>query len=68
VNIVELRELSVEELDNRVETLRREIYNLKFKGVVEQIEDNSIFTKNRREIAQAKTVMAEKSRKTKEEA
>ena len=52
----ELRELTVEELENRLETLRREIYNLKFKGVVEQIEDNSIFKKNRREIACIQTL------------
>ena len=51
MKVSELRELSVEELNNRLETLRRENYNLRFRAVVESIEDNSIFKKNRKEIA-----------------
>jgi large subunit ribosomal protein L29 len=60
VKAAELRELSQEELYNRLETLRRENYNLRFRGVVEQIEDNSIFHKNRREIASILTIINEK--------
>jgi large subunit ribosomal protein L29 len=60
VKAAELREMSVEELINREETLRREIYNLKFRGVVESIEDNSVFRKNRREIARIQTIVNEK--------
>ena len=65
----ELRELSVEELNNRIETLKRENYNLNFKGVVEQVEDNSIFRKNRREVACIKTLLNERliSEKDKQE-
>jgi large subunit ribosomal protein L29 len=60
VKSAELRELSQEDLQNRLETLRRENYNLRFRGVVEQIEDNSIFHKNRREIARILTIIHEK--------
>lgn len=56
----ELRELSAEELNNRIDTLKRENYNLNFKSVVEQVEDNSIFRKNRREIACVKTILNER--------
>ena len=59
MNVSELRELSAEELNNRLETLRRENYNLRFRAVVESIEDNSIFEKNRKEIAQILTVINE---------
>lgn len=67
MNSAELRELTDEELRNRLETLRRENYNLTFKGVVETIEDNSIFKKNRREVARIKTVLNERARSRKEE-
>ena len=59
MKVSELRELSTEELNNRLETLRRENYNLRFRAVVESIEDNSIFQKNRREIARILTVINE---------
>ena len=59
MNVSELREISAEELNNRLETLRRENYNLRFRAVVESIEDNSIFEKNRKEIAQILTVINE---------
>ena len=63
----ELRELSAEELENRMETLRREIYNLRFRRVVESIEDNSIFKKNRKEIARIKTILRQMRAETEEE-
>lgn len=59
MQISELKEFSAEELRNRVETMRRENYNLRFKGIVESIEDNSIFKKNRKEIARIKTILGE---------
>ena len=62
----ELRELTVEELNNKLETLNRENYNLHFKGVVESVEDNSIFKKNRREIARIKTLLNEISKTEKD--
>ena len=55
-----MRDLSVEELNNRLESLKRENFNLRFRGVVESIEDNSIFAKNRKEIARIKTVINER--------
>ncbi|MFH1706452.1 MAG: 50S ribosomal protein L29 [Planctomycetota bacterium] len=62
----ELREMTPEELNNRIETLRREIYNLEFKSVVEQIDNNSIFRKNRREIARIRTIVKERQVKAKD--
>lgn len=60
MEISEMRDLSVEELNNRLESLKRENFNLRFRGVVESIEDNSIFAKNRKEIARIKTVINER--------
>jgi len=59
VETSQLRELSLEELNNRLESLRRENYNLRFRAVVESIEDNSIFQKNRKEIARILTIINE---------
>jgi len=63
----ELRELSTQELHDKLETLRRENYNLRYRSVVESIEDNSIFKKNRKDIARILTILNERRKMREQE-
>lgn len=57
----ELRDLSVEELKNRVENLRGELFNLKFQLATGQIENPVRIRLVRRDIARALTILRGKA-------
>lgn len=56
-NIVELRGMSVDKLEEMLENAREEMFNLRFRNASAQLEDYSRLKTVRREIAQLKTVL-----------
>ena len=61
-NIVELRELGDEKLEEMIENLREETFNLRFRKASAQLEDYTRLKQVRREIAQLETVLANRQR------
>ncbi|HEY5649405.1 MAG TPA: 50S ribosomal protein L29 [Nitrospiria bacterium] len=60
MDIRELRNLEPEELDKKEKELRKELFNLRFQVMSEQISNPQRITDARREIARVKTVLKEK--------
>ena len=56
-NIVELREMSDEKLEETLENTREELFNLRFQHASARLDDMSRLRKVRREIAQLETVL-----------
>lgn len=61
MNIKELRELTTEELEIRISDLKKDLMDSRFLLATSQIEDTSVFSKIRKQIAQAMTVLNEKN-------
>ncbi len=57
----ELREMSVEDLTNRLGELTEERFRLRFRSATESIENPMRFRAIRRDIARIKTILKEKS-------
>ena len=53
----EIRQLKDEELRNELDRLHRHIFDLRSQSVTEKLEDTSIITKARRDIARILTEM-----------
>ncbi len=60
MSVNDLRELSVQELENKIVDLKKELMDSRFSLATSQIEDTSVFRKIKKEIAQANTVLTEK--------
>ena len=60
MSVNDLRELSVQELENKIVDLKKELMDSRFALATSQIEDTSVFKKIKKEIAQANTVLTEK--------
>ena len=60
MSVNDLRELSVNELKNKIVDLKKELLDSRFALATSQLEDTSVFKKIRKEIAQANTVLTEK--------
>ena len=60
MKIAELRVLEKDELDGRMRTARRELYELRFKHAVGQLENSSQIAKVRHDIARILTVLSER--------
>lgn len=56
--IVELREMSDEKLEEKLENAREEMFNLRFRHASSRLDDISQLRRIRREIAQFETVLA----------
>jgi len=59
----EIRNLSVEEMDQKVEGLRQEIFNLRFQKELGQMENPNKIRQLKRDIARLLTVITETKRK-----
>lgn len=57
----ELREMSLENLENRLAELTEEQFRLRFRSATESIENPMRFRAIRREIARIQTILREKS-------
>ncbi len=60
MKVDELRELEADELGMRMRTARRELYELRFKHAVGQLENSSQIAKVRHDIARIMTVLRER--------
>jgi large subunit ribosomal protein L29 len=56
-HIVELREMSDEQLEDRIENAREELFNLRFQKASARLQDTSRIPEVRREVAQMKEVL-----------
>ena len=57
----EIRELSLEELDAKVNELKQELFNLKFQKTLGQLQNTAKIRDVKRTIARLKTVVTEKT-------
>ena len=60
MKIDELTMLEADELDGRLRTARRELYELRFKHAVGQLENSSQISKVRHDIARIMTVLRQR--------
>jgi|TARA_B100001939_G_C16895293_1_gene597304 large subunit ribosomal protein L29 len=67
MSVKDLRELSVQELENKIIDLKKELMDSRFSLATSQLEDTSVFRKIKKEIAQANTVLTEKNNTLKNE-
>ena len=54
-----IREMSVEEMDNRLDELKKELFNLRFQHAINQLENPMRLAAVKKEIAVIKTIMSE---------
>ena len=59
----EIREVSVKDLQERIETEKVQLAKLKVQHAVSPVENPSIIKKNRRDIARMLTILREKNAK-----
>jgi len=57
MKIQEVRELTDEELQTELDRLRRHLFDVRAQAVTEKLEDPSMLTKTKRDIARILTVM-----------
>ena len=65
VKASELRNLSVEEIEEKVKTMKRELMQYRFQSKTGKLEQQSLITRLRRDIARALTVRSEKKSEVK---
>jgi large subunit ribosomal protein L29 len=56
----EIRELSDEELSVELSRLRRQLFDIRSQAVTEKLEDPSLRTKARKDVARIMTIMRER--------
>ncbi len=61
MTINEIRELSLEELEVKVNELKQELFNLKFQKTLGQLQNTAKIKDVKRTIARLKTVVTEKT-------
>jgi large subunit ribosomal protein L29 len=59
-----MRDMSVEEIETRVGELREELFNLRFRNAMKQLDNPLKIRESRREMARLLTVLNEKQRTT----
>lgn len=59
----ELREKTIDQLNEELETLKKEGFNLRFQQATGQVENTARMRQARREVARVKTIINEKSTK-----
>ncbi len=60
MKVGEYRAMTSEELLDRVDTLQKDLFNLRLRNVTRELEDTSKVRAARREIAVAKTILRER--------
>jgi len=60
MKLQELRDLTIEELETKVISLRKELFDLRIKKATYKLDNTSEISKKRRIIAQIKTVVKQK--------
>ena len=62
LKVMELKELSVEELSEKVNTLKKDLMQLRFQHKTGKLERHSALKEAKRDIARVKTVITEKKK------
>ena len=62
MNIKEIRDMSNEELNKEVVSLKEELFNLRFQLAVGQLENTARIKTVRRNIARMKTILSERAK------
>lgn len=62
MKIKQIRELSSEELSTELDRLRKKVFELRSQSVTEKLEDPTMITRSRRDMARILTVMNERRR------
>jgi len=57
----ELREMTIDELEQQERELKRKLFNLRFQRASGELDNTSELGKTRRDIARVKTVMGQKT-------
>jgi large subunit ribosomal protein L29 len=60
MKISEIREMKLEELHSELDRLRRHLFDLRSQSVTEKLQDPSMLTKTKRDIARLFTVLKER--------
>ena len=60
MNISEIRQLKIEELHSELDRLRRHAFDLRTQAVTEKLQDPTMLTKAKRDIARLLTVLQER--------
>ena len=60
MKIQEIRELSAQELEDKVKNLKQELFNLRFQNATNQLDNPSRIVSVKKDIARVKTVLKEK--------
>jgi large subunit ribosomal protein L29 len=61
MKISEVRQYSTEELHNELQNQHRKLFDLRSQSVTEKLEDPSLLTKTKRDIARIMTVLRERA-------
>ena len=56
----ELRELSLEELEHKLEDLTQELFNLRFQHATDQLENPMRLKQTKKDVARVRTVLRER--------
>ena len=57
---IELRELSLEELEHKLDDLTQELFNLRFQHATDQLENPMRLRQTKKDVARVKTVLRER--------
>ncbi len=60
MKIAEIRDLKTDELHSELDRLRRHLFDLRSQAVTEKLQDPTLLTKAKRDIARVFTVMRER--------
>ena len=61
MKVTELRNLSAEELENKLGELKEELFNLRFQHAINQLENPHMIADVKKDIARVKTLLIEKN-------
>ena len=64
MKVSEIKEMNPDELQGELETLERRLFEVRTQAVTEKLEDTSLRSKIRKDIARIKTVMREQKMAT----
>jgi large subunit ribosomal protein L29 len=60
VKAEEIRDLSGEEIADKIDAAREELFRLRFRSATQQLEDPALIRKLRRDIARMKTILRQR--------
>lgn len=60
MNVTEIRDLSVDEIQDRITDAREELFRLRFRSATQQLENPSLIKSLRRDIARMRTILRER--------